>query len=155
MANPYVTKEVTKIVKDQGLEYPKNFALASAWVIANFKGTNIKIFDVSGSSSLCDYNVIASMQNTMQAKSAIDEIQYNLKQNGGQVLSLEGLSDGEWILLDLGDVIVHLFQEHSRDIYDLDSLWRNFPQVSIPAEYYFGEGQININKSQEPTDNYF
>ena len=84
----------------------------------------------------------------------VDEIQYNLKQHGAKVLSLEGVTDGEWILLDCGDVIVHVFQELSRDIFDLDELWSSYPQVEIPQEYYFEHPETQAPKS-DSTDNYF
>jgi ribosome-associated protein len=155
MANPFVEKEVKKIIQDQNIEYPKNMALASAWVIANYKGMNIKIYDVQESSSLCDYNIIASAQNTTQAKTMIDEIQYNLKRNGCEMVSLEGVTDGDWILLDMGDIIIHVFQEYSRDIFDLDRLWSEFDQVVIPQDYYFENAEVPAVTEEDSTDNYF
>lgn len=162
MSNPFVQKEVSKIINDQGIEYPKNIALAAAWIMANFKSINIKIYDVKDSSSLCDYNIIASGINTAQARAIVDELQVNLRENGSEIISLEGLTDGEWILLDAGDIIVHLFQEHARDVFDLDSLWSNFPQIEIPQDYYFSspamaeaEAEKAKAKASNPTDNYF
>lgn len=156
MANAFIEKEVKKIIEEGKQDYPKNFALAASWIIANFKGVNIKIFDVKDSSSLCDYNIIASMQNTTQARAILDELSYNFKQNGGTILSIEGLTDAEWILLDAGDVIIHLFQEVAREIFDLDNLWGAYPQVEIPQEYYFGSSEIEaITKPEDPTNNYF
>lgn len=154
MANPFVEKEVTKIIQEQNIEYPKNMAMACAWIIANFKGINIKIFDVANTSSLCDYNIIASAQNTTQAKAMVDEILVNLKKNGMELISLEGLSDGEWILLDMGDIIVHIFQELSREIFDLDKLWLGAPQVEIPQEYYFQNSEV-MAKEEDSSGSYF
>ena len=158
MANPYIEKEVAKIIKDQNIEYPKNMALASAWIIANFKGVNIKIFDVSSTSSLCDYNIIASAQNTTQAKSMIDEMLLNLKRNGMETVSLEGMTDGDWILLDMGDIIIHIFQEYSRELFDLDKLWENASQIEIPQEYYFQSseqsGEVAVSE-EDTSDSYF
>ena len=156
MANQYVEKEVKKIISDLNGEYPKNFALAAAWILANFKGVNIKIFDVNESSSLCDYNIIASMQNTTQARAAIEELSGNFRKNDANIISVEGLSDAEWILIDAGDVIVHLFQETARDIFDLDHLWGEFPQVEIPQDYYFSSPEMTkVTTPEDPTDNYF
>lgn len=152
MSNEYVQNEMKKVL--ESAEYPKNMALASAWAIAHFKGFNIKIFDVSEVSSLCDYNIIASAENTIQAKSMIDEIQASLNAAGAKKSSVEGLGDCEWILLDMGDVIVHVFQDLTRDAYDLDSLWLSSPQVTIPNEYYFGGEESDKTKSDR-TDNYF
>lgn len=155
MANPFVEKEVNKIINEQNLEYPKNMALASAWIIANFKGENIKIYDVQHSSSLCDYNIIASAQNITQAKAMVDEISYNLKKNGMNLTSLEGLTDGDWILLDLGDIIIHIFQEYAREIFNLDELWKNFSQIDIPQDYYFEHAEVTAVKEEDSTDSYF
>jgi ribosome-associated protein len=152
-ANPFVKKEIDKLF-NENTESPKNYALACAWIIANFKGVNLKIFDVNESSSLCDYNIIASAQNPTQARTMIEEIQNNLKRHGASVLSVEGLQDGEWILCDLGDVIVHIFQEVARDIFDLDDLWSNYPQIQIPQEYYFNASNSD-SSDEDSTENYF
>lgn len=154
MANQFVKNEVDKIFKQEN-ENSKNMALASAWVVANYKGINIRIYDARESSSLCDYNVIATAENVTQAKTIIDEIQFNLREHGAKILSLEGVTDGAWMLLDAGDVIVHVFQETARDIFDLDKLWANYPQVDIPQEYYFGHSEEQPQKKEDPTENYF
>ena len=151
MGNPYVQSEVSKIIEEN--DYPKNLALASAWIMAHFKGINLKIFDSSESSSLCDYNIIASAENTIQAKTMVDEIEESLKKAGAKLVSVEGMTDGEWILLDMGDVIIHVFQELSREYFDLDSLWKDQTQVEIPQEYYFGQ-QEEVKKTDN-TENYF
>ena len=135
MLDPFIEKEITKVIEGNKSEFPKNIALACAWVIANFKGINIKIFDVKDSSSLCDYNIIASAQNTTQARSIVDVLAPALKANDQEIISLEGVHEAEWILVDAGDVIVHLFLETSRDVFDLDNLWKNYDQVQIPEEY--------------------
>lgn len=154
MANEFVAKEVNKIFNQKD-EHTKKMALAAAWIIANYKGVNIKIYDVGDSSSLCDYNIIATAQNTMQAKTMIDEIQNNFREHDGKILSLEGVADGEWMLLDAGDVIIHIFQELPRDIFDLDELWGAYPQVEIPQEYYFEHPETAQEPKSDPTDNYF
>lgn len=152
MSNEFISKEVAKILKDE--KSSKNYALASAWIIAHFKGINIKIFDTKETSSLCDYNIIASAENIIQSKSMAQVIVKTLKEHGAEVLSLEGLSAGEWILLDIGDVIIHIFQEISRDVFDLDDIWRSSEQVEIPNEYYFGEANQEI-KPKVNSENYF
>jgi ribosome-associated protein len=152
MANEFVLKEVKKIYKAQS-DSSKANALAAAWIIANYKGINIKAYDVHETSSLCDYNLIATALNPTQAKTMADEIQYNIKQNGGDIISVEGLTDNEWVLIDAGDVIIHIFQEISRDVFDLDSLWHEFPQLEIPSDYYFSNPEMN--DSDESTQNYF
>ena len=158
MANEFVKKEVSKIFAQKGDDEAKKVAMATAWIVANYKGVNIKIFDARETSSLCDYNIIATAQNVTQAKTMIDELQANLRENGSQIISVEGLTDGAWMLLDAGDVIVHIFQEIPRQIFDLDELWSAFPQVEIPQEYYFEHQEMDEqkeDKKSDPTDNYF
>lgn len=150
MSETYIGREVKKVI--ESAEYPKNMALACAWIIANFKGINIKIFDVSNFSSLCDYNIIATAENTTQAKSMVDAIQKQLKEQNLHVNSLEGLAEGEWILLDMGDFIVHIFQDLSRDMFNLEELWQEAEQVEIPNEFYYGPSE---EAKKETAENYF
>ena len=155
MNNSFITKQVSKIVEEHKSEFPRNIALASCWIIANFKGINIKIFDVQGSSSLCDYNIIASAQNTTQARAIVDMLTPALKENEQEILSIEGMNEADWILVDVGDVIIHIFLETSRDIFDLDTLWKSFPQIQIPEEYYFSTPEAASSAPSDPTSNYF
>ena len=135
MSKEFVQKEVNKIIDE--FESPKNMAMASAWILGNLKGTNLKILDVSKTSGLADYFVMASAQNPIQAQSMVEEVAFQAKRLKQTVLSIEGKGGSDWILLDLGDIIVHIFIESVRDIYDLDQLYGEAPIVEIPQEYYF------------------
>ncbi len=137
--NEYVQNEVNKIISNNSFEFPLNHAMASAWIMANFKGDNLKIFDLKKSSALCDYSIIATAQNATQARAMVDEISLNLKNHGASIVSYEGYESADWILLDTGDVIVHIFNGPARDVYDLDLILAKNPQVKIPEEYYFGK----------------
>jgi ribosome-associated protein len=138
-ANEYVQSEVTKIISNQDYEFPLNHAMASAWIMANFKGDNLKIFDLRKSSALCDYSIIATAQNATQARAMVDEISSNLRNNGASVVSYEGYESADWILLDTGDIIVHIFNGPARDVYDLDMVLVKNPQIKIPEDFYFGK----------------
>lgn len=137
--NEYVQNEVKKVISNTGFEFPLNHAMASAWIVANYKGDNLKIFDLRSSSALCDYAIIATAQNTTQARAMVDEISANLKENGASIVSYEGYESANWILLDTGDIIVHIFNGPARDVYDLDMVLMKNPQVKIPDEFYFGK----------------
>jgi ribosome-associated protein len=138
--NEYVQAEVRKVLTTKTFEFPLSHAMASAWVLANFKGDNLKIFDMRKSSSLCDFAVLATAQNATQARAMVDEISQNLKLEGNaNVLSYEGYESADWILLDTGDIMVHVFNGPARDVYDLDLVYAKNPQVKIPEEYYFGK----------------
>ena len=146
MTEGYITREVDKIALNKELEYPKNFALTSAWILADFKGINLKIIDMQQTSSLADYYILASVQNITTARSMAESIQFHLKRHGMPVRSAEGIESAEWILLDFGDLIVHVFQETIRDIFDLDHLWQERPTIPIPQEYYFSSQEALVEK---------
>lgn len=149
MSKKYIEAEVDKIINDKSLEYPQNLAMASAWIIGNFKGLNLKVVDVRGQSSLADFFVIGSSTNTTQAKAIADEITNQTKRLDYVPKSKEGFSDADWILIDLGDIIIHLFQENSRDIYNLDELWKDSKQIDIPQSYYFSESELDQSEDKE------
>lgn len=136
MANDFLTKELTQILTDKRWEFPLNHAMAATYMLAHYKGENLKVFDMKGS-SMCDFNVIATAQNTMQARAMADEIARQFRAAGTELLSYEGYGSADWILIDTGDVIVHVFQENTRGAYDLDHVFGERPQVKIPEEFYF------------------
>jgi len=137
--NEYINDEVKKVLSNTGFEFPLNHAMASAWIVANYKGENLKVFDLRKSSSLCDYSILATAQNSTQARAMVDEISANLKENGASIISYEGYESANWILLDTGDIIIHIFNGPARDVYDLDLVLAKNPQVKIPEEFYFGK----------------
>lgn len=140
MSNEFINNNVDKIVEDKNYAYPLNIAMASTWLLGNLKGVNLKVLDVAKQSSLADYFILASASNSTQAKAMADEIIYQMKRVGYSIVSREGLAAGaDWILLDIGDIIVHIFLESSRNAYDLDSLWVGAKHMPIPQDYYFSE----------------
>ncbi len=138
MANQFLQKEVKKILEDARWPFPLNHAMAAANVFAGFKGENLKIFDVSKGSALCDYHVLATAQNPTQARAMVDELARQLRSVGTTPRTIEGYDSADWVLLDTGDVVFHVFQESARDIYGLDQVLMRHAQVPIPEEFYFG-----------------
>jgi ribosome-associated protein len=148
MANEYIQNEVKKIITNTSFEFPLNHAMASAWIMANFKADNLKIFDMKNTSALVDYSILATAQNATQARSMVDEISINLKNQGASIVSYEGYESADWILLDTGDIMVHVFNGPARDVYDLDMIYAKKPQVKIPEEFYFAKPiSVTIDKS--------
>ena len=147
--NEYIQSEVKKVISNTAFEFPLNHAMATAWIMANFKGENLKVFDLRKSSALCDYSILATAQNATQARAMVDEISNNLKNNGASIVSYEGYESADWILLDTGDIIVHIFNGPARDVYDLDMILVKNPQIKIPEEFYFGKP---TNTSSEKAD---
>lgn len=147
--NEYVQGEVKKVITNPEFAFPLNHAMATAWILANFKGDNLKVFDMRKSTSLCDYSVIATAQNATQARAMIDEVSQNLKSQGARILSYEGYEGADWILLDTGDIMVHVFNGPARDVYDLDMIYAKNAQVKIPEEFYFGKPTTTSNEKAD------
>lgn len=152
--NEYIKSEVDKIMTNSSYDFPLNHALSSAWVLASFKGDNLKIFDMRKSSSLCDYTILATAQNATQARAMADEIAMNLKNHNAHILSFEGYEGADWILLDTGDVMVHIFNGPARDIYDLDLVIAKNSQVPIPEEFYFAK-PTSVSDANSDLKGYF
>jgi ribosome-associated protein len=153
MSSEFVTKEIEKIVKE--FPYPLNMAMSSAWLLGNLKGINLKILDVKKTSSLADYFILASATNMTQGRAMADAIIVELKKHGQMPLSKEGIGNADWILLDMGDILVHIFLESARDVYDLDNLWRDAATVQIPNEYYFSSDESDKSKSSNSDRDFF
>ena len=98
-------------------------AKAAMKALDDKKASNIEIIDVSQQTSLGDYFVIASCQSTVQVRACIDEVEEQLEKEGINVLHKEGYSSGSWILMDYGDVIVHVMQQEMREFYGIERLW--------------------------------
>ncbi len=87
------------------------------------KAVNIEILDVAEQTSLADYFIIASCQSTVQVKACVDEVEEKLEEAGVTVNHTEGYRGGNWILMDYGDVIVHVMQQEVREFYSIERLW--------------------------------
>ncbi len=87
------------------------------------KATNIEILNVSEQTSLGDYFVIASCQSTIQVRACVDEVEEKMSDAGFMVKHKEGYRGGSWILMDYGDIIVHIMQQETREFYAIERLW--------------------------------
>lgn len=95
------------------------------------KGEDIKIIDISNVSVLADYFIIANGNNKNQVQALVDNVQEELDKVGVQVKQVEGYRMGNWILLDYGDIIIHVFSKEDRLFYDLERIWRDGKDISI------------------------
>ena len=91
--------------------------------LEDMKGKDIVTLDVRGLSNVTDYMVIATGTSNRHVKSLADEVSFQSKQNGVAPLGIEGEMSGDWVLSDLGDVVVHVMQTEAREFYDLERLW--------------------------------
>ena len=119
------------------LDAPVVMALSAA---SEKKAMNVVVLDLREIASFTDYFVIASGANERQVQAISDEVVETLKKAGTPVMRTEGYKTAEWILLDYGDFVVHIFNEKARSFYDLERLWRESKRVSLPPEYSGGAG---------------
>jgi ribosome-associated protein len=98
------------------------------------------VLDLREIASFTDYFVIVSGANERQVQAISDEVYENLKKDGHAALRVEGYKTAEWILLDYGDFVVHVFEQKARKFYDLERLWRESKRVELPAEFTTGGG---------------
>ncbi|RQD70675.1 MAG: ribosome silencing factor [Tindallia sp. MSAO_Bac2] len=94
-------------------------------------GDNVAVLDLQGISSMCDYFVISSASSERQIKAIADEIKGGLEKEGIVPGHVEGMREARWILLDYGDIIVHLFVQADRDHYGLETIWKDAPVINV------------------------
>jgi ribosome silencing factor RsfS/YbeB/iojap len=116
----------------------KQRALLCAAYALEKKASKVRLLDVRGISSLTDFLLIASGRSDRQVKAVAESVHLGLKkEHATPPLAIEGMNEGRWILIDYGDVMVHVFQDPVRDYYDLDGLWSEAAEVNIPEEYHW------------------
>lgn len=112
----------------------RQLALAAARVAEEARGANVHILDLRKVTEVFDYFVIATGSSRRQMHAMADEIKQSLKQSQQDTpRSVEGYEDGRWIVMDYGDVVVHLFDAESREYWDLEHLWSDAAQVRVPV----------------------
>lgn len=94
------------------------------------KAEDIRVIDISEVSVLADYFIIADGSNRSQLQAMTDSVQDKLGRAGYQVRQIEGYDSANWILMDFGDIIVHVFDKENRLFYNLERIWRDGKQIS-------------------------
>ena len=102
-----------------------DIAKAAAAALEKKKGEDVKIIDISEVSDFADFFVIATGNNSNQLDAMEDEVGQSLNRINARLKNTEGNKDSNWVLMDYGDVIVHLFDKESRSFYDLDHIWKD------------------------------
>jgi ribosome-associated protein len=147
-------KEIFEENKDNSLAS----ALSSTWIAASMKGTELKLYQTKQTSQFADYILLATVQNPIQAGAMSYQMIKTLKQCGLTLRALEGNRESDWILIDMYDLVIHLFTPAAREIYALDELLASYKTVSIPQEYYTAASDQNweslADESTEDFKNY-
>lgn len=103
----------------------KKLAAVVCEALEEKKAIDIKVIDITNISTLADYFIIASGTNRNQVQAMSDEVNEKMAKEGLAIKRTEGYQTANWILLDYGDIVVHLFDEENRLFYDLERIWRD------------------------------
>jgi ribosome-associated protein len=95
--------------------------------LEDIKGKDIEVINTSKLTSMFDYVVIATGDSNRQVKALARNVHEKVREAGAEVLSIEGEEGGEWVLVDLGDIVVHVMQPTVRQYYNLEELWKTTP----------------------------
>ncbi len=99
--------------------------------LLNKKAEGLRVINVSNLIGITDFFVICSAESTTQVSAITDELLRTADRNGFKITGVEGTENNLWVLVDFGDVVVHIFHEPVRLFYDLDGLWRDAEEISI------------------------
>jgi len=95
--------------------------------LEDIKGKDIEVINTTKLTSLFDRIIVASGDSNRQVKSLARNVQDKVREAGGEVISVEGEDNGEWVLVDIGDIVVHVMQPTIRQYYNLEELWQATP----------------------------
>jgi ribosome-associated protein len=109
----------------------KEFALKAAEAALKKKALDLIILDLSGLTVIADYFVICSGESTTQVKAIAEFVEHEFIQKGIRPAGKEGLNFGHWVLLDYGDVIIHIFEKETREYYNLEKLWMDAKPIEF------------------------
>lgn len=132
--NPTAQSELKALPKEIVTEELDERILSSLQAANDKKAVDLVVLDLREIASFTDYFVIVSGNNERQVQAISDEVFERLKKAGTPAARVEGYKSAEWILLDYGDFIVHVFSDKARKFYDLERLWRESRRVALPLE---------------------
>lgn len=109
----------------------KKMAAMACEALEDKKANDIKVIDIEKVSSLADYFIIASGSNRNQVQAMADNVDEMLGKAGYPVKQTEGYATANWILMDYGDIVIHIFDEENRLFYDLERIWRDGQSIEV------------------------
>lgn len=109
----------------------KEMAKLALQALEDKKAEDVKVIDISEISTIADYFIIASGKNRSQIQALCDNVDETLGRAGIAMKQTEGYKNANWILMDYGDIIVHIFDKENRLFYDLERIWRDGKELDI------------------------
>jgi len=134
--------EINNILKEYSDDETLGWALACAWTALSYKADHLKILAPKAKSPTCDYIVICTASNPSQAQAIADQICFLSRKTGKLDVKCEGKDYAHWILVDFEGISFHIFLPETRDIYKLEELFNQYPQVKIPEHYYTSTNSV-------------
>lgn len=119
----------------------KHKALHIGEIVQSKHAEEIILFEVTALTSLADYFVICSAESEPQIRAIADAVEGNLSEHGIRPLGIEGREAAIWLLIDYGDVVLHIFKDEARSFYNLDRLWGDAPQIGLSDKPFDDEVQ--------------
>lgn len=113
------------------MEKAREIATIAIEALEDKKAEDITVIDISEVSVLADYFIIANGSNKNQVQALMDNVQEKLGRKGHFIKNVEGYQTGTWILMDYGDVVIHVFDRQNRLFYDLERIWRDGKLIDI------------------------
>ncbi len=124
----------------EALEPPDERVWAALHAAGERKALDLVVLDLRQIASFTDFFLIASGTNVRQVQAIADAVVEELRKHGSRPARVEGYNAAEWVLLDYGDFILHVFEEKARRFYDLERLWRDAARVPVPPDVVGGGG---------------
>jgi ribosome-associated protein len=115
---------------ESGKEYSAGLAKIAIAALEDKKAEDVRVIDIADVSVLADYFIIASGNNRTQVQAMADEVEQRLGRAGAVPRQVEGYQAANWVLLDFGDVIIHIFDAQNRLFYDLERIWKDGTQIN-------------------------
>lgn len=113
------------------MEQSKNMMRLAYQALDDKKGEDIQVIDISQVSILADYFIIANGNSESQVRALVDNVEEELGKAGYDMKQREGYGSGNWVLMDFGEIIVHVFDKENRLFYDLERIWRDGKHVDM------------------------
>lgn len=126
-------KQETKEIERREAQSGREVSLLAAEAALEKKAEDVALIDLDGRSGIADYFLLMSGTNDRHVLALGDAVVARLKQEGVRVLGVEGSQNSQWVLIDAGDVVVHIFHADARSFYDIDGLWSDAARLAVPG----------------------
>ena len=114
---------------EEGKQRSAELARLAIGALEDKKAEDVRVIDIGGVSVLADYFIIASGNHRAQVQAMADEVEQRMGRAGAAPRQIEGYQAGNWVLMDFGDVIIHIFDAQNRLFYDLERIWKDGTQI--------------------------